>query len=121
VFEKAVDYVKSLFLGPDDVTRNIQLIKDRVKFYLSDEGQKAISLNLGSFTELAELQQRAIEVESELTTSLERASFRVIANHLNALYRKASLTPIAGHANRKRPAVVHIWGKPLLGKVESSN
>jgi hypothetical protein len=75
VFEKAVDYVKSLFLGPDDVTRNIQLIKDRVKFYLSDEGQKAISLNLGSFTELAELQQRAIEVESELTTSLERASF----------------------------------------------
>lgn len=116
VFEKAVDYVKSLFIGPNDLTQNMLLIKNRVKFYLSEEGQKAISLNLGSFTELAELQQKAIEIDGELTSASERAAFRVITNHLNSLYRKASLTPIAGHANRKRPVVVHIWGKPAIGK-----
>lgn len=116
VVETAVNYVKSLMVGEDEIHKSITHIRNRVNHYLSPEGQQEISLNMGSFTELAELQQRAIEVDQVLTGTLERNSFKTVMHYLNNLYRKASLMPVAGHANRKRPVVVHIWGGPGIGK-----
>lgn len=120
VFQAGINYVKGLFVGPDEVTQAINDITKRVKYYLSVEGQKAISLNLGSFVELAELQQKAMEVEAQLSGS-RRLAFRTVQQHLNSLYRKASLTPISGHTHRKRPVVVHLWGEAGIGKTRIIN
>lgn len=121
VAKAACNYVKSLFVGPDELTKQIMHVKDRVKHYMSEEGATSISRNLGAFTELAELQQRAIEITSLITDPVQKSMFGTISQRLNELYRKASLTPIAGHANRKRPVVVHIWGKPGIGKTRAIN
>jgi len=122
VFEKGIAYVRSLFVEEETIESQIEHITKRVKYYLSVEGSKKIDLNLNAFVELAELQQKSIELLSLFHySSVERIGFMPVYLQLNQLYRRAQLTPIAGHAHRKRPVVTHIYGAAGIGKSRMVN
>lgn len=121
-FEGGVKYFKSLVVPEETIDSAIDHIKQRVKFYLSEEGSKAIDLNLRAFEELAVLQQKALEIASLFSIhSVERIGFAPIQHQLNQLYRRAQLTPISGHAHRKRPAVIQVYGTAGIGKSRMVN
>jgi len=120
VFEKVVAYVKSLIVGEDELTTTIKHIQKRVQYYLSEKGHVEMSRSLKCFSELAELQEKAVGVLLQLDGAQKRG-FQSLSFHLNSLYKKAALMPIAGHAHRKRPVTVHIYGSAGCGKTRAIN
>jgi hypothetical protein len=120
VFEKVIAYIKALTFGEDELTSTMKHIQKRVTYYLSEKGHIEMSRSLKCFSELAALQEKAVGVLLQLEGAQKRG-FQSLAAHLNVLYKKAALTPIAGHAHRKRPVTVHIYGSAGCGKTRAIN
>lgn len=95
----------------------IKEISSRVMWLITREGDEYMMSNPLGFEEVTRLVTEACEIEKVLPkSSLLSVSFAPILYQLRCLHRRVLAAPVSGHSYRKEPVVLHIWGKPGMGK-----
>lgn len=117
VVKRCLSYVCGVTDPNVSLEQQINIINERVTYWLSREGDNFIMTNPNGFDEVTKTVNDATEVERCLISSPHlRRMFSPTLFQLRKIHNRVIQAPVSGHAFRKEPVVLHIVGDPGMGK-----
>jgi len=120
--KKCINYVLNITTPHDMLEKACSDIRNKVNVWLTQEGNLALMNSESGFDDVAIALMEANDIVRVLPkNSSIYYGFQPTLFQLNQLYKKVQMSPCAGHAYRKEPVVLHLWGHPGLGKTMMIN
>lgn len=115
--KKTLNYFKLCNNPENSPEAQIQVLADKVKFWLTREGENEYMTSpdgYGSVTNALTLSDEIFKVLPRSHTHQNALS--TVRFHLRNMHKKVSLSPSSGHSFRKEPVVLHLTGAAGVGK-----
>lgn len=117
ILKRVSNYVMDETTPQQEIENQIREIQDSISKWMTKEGNHALMNSEQGFDEMTELVLKAQELTKVVpTVGPLRFLFNSVNFHLQSLYKKVQMSPVSGHAFRKEPVVLHLCGKPGVGK-----
>jgi len=117
IVKRVSNYVMDETTPQEEIESQIREIQTTIGKWMTKEGNHALMNSEQGFDEITELVLRAQELTKVVpTVGPLRMLFNSVNFHLQSLYKKVQMSPVSGHAFRKEPVVLHLCGKPGVGK-----
>lgn len=115
--KRVSNYVMNETTPQQEIENRIREIQTSISKWMTKEGNHALMNSEQGFDEITELVLRAQELSKVVpTVGPLRMLYSSVNYHLQNLYKRVQMSPVSGHAFRKEPVVLHLCGKPGVGK-----